>query len=210
MTVAIERPVAPVSTDKVITLQGDWAHFKLVQQGCAQNRGIRLFYFDGTIELVMPGRNHEIFAQAINILLVLFLTHLDIEFLAVGSSDQEKEGESSAQPDQSYCIGSIKPIPDLSIEVVFTSGGPNKLQRYQAMVSDRPEVNGVPEVWFWEDGTLKLYHLRPQGYEQIQQSELDGLRDLDLAVLKRHMLMGELSTPKAVKSFMAYLHGLGT
>jgi Uma2 family endonuclease len=202
MTVAIERPVANISTDKVMTLQGDWAQFKLVQQGCAQNRGIRLFYFDGTIELVMPGRNHEIFAHIIGYLLTYFLTHQDLEFLAVGSADQEKEGESSAQPDQSYCIGSIKPIPDLSIEVVFTSGGPNKLQRYQAI--------GVPEVWFWEDGTLKLYHLRPQGYEQIQQSELDGLRDLDLAVLKRHMLMGELSTPKAVKSFMAYLHGLGT
>jgi Uma2 family endonuclease len=200
MTVAIERPVAPVSTDKVITLQGDWAHFKLVQQGCAQNRGIRLFYFDGTIELVMPSRKHEIFAHIIGYLLTYFLSHQDLEFLAVGSADQEKAGESSAQPDQSYCIGSIKPIPDLSIEIVFTSGGQNKLQRYQAI--------GVPEVWFWEDGTLKLYHLRPSGYEQIQQSELDGLRDLDLEVLKRHMLMGELSTPKAVKSFTAYLQGL--
>jgi Uma2 family endonuclease len=201
MTVAIQRPVANISTDKVITLQGDWAHFKLVQQGFAQNRGIRLFYFDGTIELVMPGRNHEIFAHIIGYLLTYFLTHKDLEFLAVGSADQEKAGESSAQPDQSYCIGSIKPIPDLSIEIVFTSGGQNKLQRYQAI--------GVPEVWFWEDGTLKLYHLRPSGYEQIQQSELDGLRDLDLEVLKRHMLIGELSTPKAVKSFTAYLQGLG-
>jgi Uma2 family endonuclease len=202
MTVAIEGPVAPSSTDKIMTLQGDWAQFKLIQKGCEQNRGLRLFYFDGTIELVMPSRKHEIFAHIIGYLLTYFLTHQDLEFLAVGSADQENEGESSAQPNQSYCIGSIKPIPDLSIEVVFTSGGPNKLQRYQAI--------GVPEVWFWEDGTLKLYHLRPQGYEQIQQSELDGLRDLDLAVLKRHMLMGELSTPKAVKSFMAYLHGLGT
>jgi Uma2 family endonuclease len=201
MTVAIDRPVAPHSTDKIITLQGDWAQFKLVQKGCEQNRGIRLFYFDGTIELVMPGRNHEIFAQAINILLVLFLTHQDMEFLAVGSADQEKEGESSAQPDQSYCINGIKPIPDLSIEIVFTSGGQNKLQRYQAI--------GVPEVWFWEDATLKLYHLRAEGYEQIQQSELDGLRELDLEILKRHMLMGELSTTKAVKSFSAYLQGLG-
>jgi Uma2 family endonuclease len=201
MTVAIERPVAPSSTDKIMTLQGDWAQFKLIQKGCEQNRGIRLFYFDGTIELVMPSRKHEIFAHIIGYLLTYFLSHQDLEFLAVGSADQEKAGESSAQPDQSYCIGSIKPIPDLSIEVVFTSGGPNKLQRYQAI--------GVPEVWFWEDGTLKLYHLRPSGYEQIQQSELDGLRDLDLEVLKRHMLMGELSTPKAVKSFTAYLQGLG-
>jgi Uma2 family endonuclease len=201
MTVAIDRPVAQVSADKIMTLKGDWAQFKLIQRGCEQNRAIRLFYFDGTIELVMPGRNHEIFAHIIGYLLTSFLAHQDLEFLAVGSADQEKEGESSAQPDQSYCIGDIKPIPDLSIEVVFTSGGQNKLQRYQSI--------GVPEVWFWEDGTLKLYHLRAEGYEQIQQSELDGLRELDLAVLKQHMLMGELSTTKAAKSFSAYLQGLG-
>jgi Uma2 family endonuclease len=141
MTVAIERPVAPVSTDKVITLQGDWAHFKLVQQGCAQNRGIRLFYFDGTIELVMPSRKHEIFAHIIGYLLTYFLSHQDLEFLAVGSADQEKAGESSAQPDQSYCIGSIKPIPDLR------SVGDHRGAR--SMVLGRRHIEAVPPPSKW-------------------------------------------------------------
>ncbi len=126
MTVATDRPIQAISSDQMITLQGDWTQFKLIQQGCERNPGVRLFYFDGTIEIIMPGRPHEIFAQAINILLVLFLAHQEMEFLAVGSANQEKAGESSAQPDQSYCIGSIKPIPDLAVEVVFTSGGKNK------------------------------------------------------------------------------------
>ncbi|HTL89402.1 MAG TPA: Uma2 family endonuclease, partial [Leptolyngbya sp.] len=43
------------------------------------------------------------------------------------------------------------------MEVVFTSGNEGKLTRYQAL--------GVPEVWFWEDGVLKLYHLRETGYQ---------------------------------------------
>jgi Uma2 family endonuclease len=199
MTIALDRPTQ-TATDQIVIVQGDWAKYKLIQQGCAESPGIRVSYFDGTIELVMPSRPHEIFAHIIGYLLTYFLSHQDIEFLAVGSADQEKEGESAAQPDQSYCIGDIKPIPDLSIEVVFTSGGINKLARYRAI--------GVPEVWFWEDGTLKLYHLRSDGYEPIQQSELDGLKNLDLAVLKRHILMGELSTSKAVQSFAAYLQAL--
>ncbi len=200
MTVAIDRPIDKVSPDKILTLQGDWSQFKLIQQGCAGTRGARLFYFDGTIEILMPSKLHEVFSQLLGYLLTCFLTHQDVEFLAMGSTDQEKEGEAAAQPDQSYCIGTIKSVPDLAIEVVFTSGGKRKLLRYETI--------GIPEVWFWQDGVLTLYRLGPEGYGQIQQSELDGLRSLDLEVLKRHILMGELSTPRAVKSFYAYLQGL--
>ncbi|MBW4622304.1 MAG: Uma2 family endonuclease [Cyanosarcina radialis HA8281-LM2] len=199
MTTITDRPIQK-APDQLIALKGNWEQFKLIQKGCEGNPGARLFYFDGTIEIVMPGRPHEIFAQAIGILLALFLARQKIFFLAVGSADQEKAGEASAQPDQSYCIGSIKPIPDLSIEVVFSSGGQSKLSRYQAI--------GVSEVWFWEDGFLALYHLRSDGYERIEQSELDGLKNLDLDVLKRHILMGETNTREAMHSFSVYLETL--
>ena len=106
---------------------------------------------------------------------------------------QQKEGEVSAQADESYCIGGIKPIPDLSIEVVFTSGGEGKLALYRAL--------GVPEVWFWQDGVLKLYHLREQGYERIVQSELPGLKDLNLNLLKRCILMAETDAGEAIRTF---------
>jgi Uma2 family endonuclease len=199
MTIITDRPLQK-APDRLIALKGNWEQFKLIQKGCEGNPGARLFYFDGTVEILMPGRPHEIFAQAIGILLALFLARQKIFFLAVGSADQEKEGEASAQPDLSYCIGSIKSIPDLSIEVVFSSGGKSKLSRYQAI--------GVPEVWFWEDGSLALYHLRSDGCERIDRSELDGLRNLDLDVLKRHILMGETDTGKAIQSFSAYLETL--
>ena len=87
----------------------------------------------------------------------------------------------------------MKPIPDLSIEVVFTSGGIDKLDRYQAL--------GVTEVWFWEDGVLTLHRLRDNGYERIQQSELPGLIDLDLALLTRCILMAETNSGDAVITF---------
>jgi hypothetical protein len=121
--------------------------------------------------------------------------------LSTGSADQEAEGTAAAQPDQSYCIDGIKPIPDLSIEVVFSSGGINKLERYRAI--------RVPEVWFWEDGVLDLYHLRPSGYEKIDRSELPGLKDLDLDVFKRCLLIGETSTTDSIKEFSIYLKQLG-
>jgi Uma2 family endonuclease len=96
----------------------------------------------------MPGQDHETFARVIAYLVTTFLVEQGIFFKPTGAMTQEKEGVVSAQADDSYCIGSVKSIPDLSIEVVFTSGGTSKLERYKAL--------GVPEVWFWEDGLLKL------------------------------------------------------
>ncbi len=195
MTIVIEHPQE--KADRTRTIQGDWDKFRLIQSAFDETQGIRLFYFDGEIEILMPSKLHEIFSHVLGVLLTNFLAYQGILFLGMGTADQEKEGISSAQPDQSYCIGKQKKIPDLSIEIVFTSGGAKKLQRYRAI--------GVPEVWFWEDGVLSLYHLRENGYEKIQQSELEGLRNLDLDILKRHMLMAETDLGGAVRSFNAYI-----
>jgi Uma2 family endonuclease len=195
MTVTIDRPIH--AKDQLVTLQGSWTHFQRIREGCEQTPNIKLAYFNGTIDILMPSRQHEIFAGVFHLLMSLYLSHSEIDFLATGSADQEAEGTAAAQPDQSYCIDGIKPIPDLSIEVVFSSGGVSKLARYQAI--------GVPEVWFWEDGVLALYHLRSSHYERIEQSELPGLVNLDLAVLKRCLLIGETSTAAAMKEFGWYL-----
>jgi Uma2 family endonuclease len=204
MTVATDdRPrqlvsnAAATSADRFITIKGDWAHFKLIQKGCEQNSGTRLFYFDGTIEILMTGRSHELFSHLIGNLLSFFLAYQGIDFFPFGTADQEKEGVAASQPDQSYCFGTVKPIPDLSIEVVFTSGGVSKLQRYKAI--------GVPEVWFWEDGTLTLYHLRSEEYERIEKSELEELKDLDVSILKQHIMMGETNVGEAIRSFTTYV-----
>jgi Uma2 family endonuclease len=196
MAVALDRvlPIPEESPrDRTVAIQGDWAHFKLIQQGCKASPGTRLFYFDGTIEILIPSRLHENFSHAIGVLLTLFLANQGILFVGIGSADQEAEDVASAQPDQSYCIGEEKPIPDLSIEVIFSSGSVKKLQRYQAI--------GVPEVWLWEDGALAIYHLRETGYERIVQSELSGLTKLDIDILKRHILMAETDLGEAIRSF---------
>ncbi|PSN19943.1 hypothetical protein C7271_04720 [filamentous cyanobacterium CCP5] len=56
-----------------------------------------------------------------------------LDFQPMGAMTQETEGVVSAQADESYCIDTVKAIPDLSIEVVFTSGSFGKLERYKAL-----------------------------------------------------------------------------
>jgi Uma2 family endonuclease len=183
------------STDQVIRILGTWAHFQMLKQGFERSPGAKLAFYQGVIEILMPGRAHELFAELIGHLLMIFFTTKGIFFIPTGSMDQQKEGHASAQADKSFCIGCDKPMPDLSIEVIFTSGSLQKLSRYQVL--------GVPEVWFWEDGLLHLYALRSTGYEPIHQSELEGLRDLDLPLLQRCILMGETDPGQAMRTFWA-------
>lgn len=181
------------ATDQRILMQGTWEKFKLIQQASEDSPGVRLGYHDGIIEILMPGEDHEFFAHVIGYLVTTFLLDKGIRFKPTGAKTQEKEGKASAQGDESYWISEPKSIPDLSIEVVFTSGGANKLARYQAL--------GVKEVWFWEDGTLMLYHLRDNAYESIDRSELPGLNSLNINLLKRCILMAEVDFPEAVRIF---------
>ncbi len=187
------RPLVNKSTDQRIVHHGTWDQFKFIQKGFDGSAGVRLFYYDGTIEILMPGREHEIFASIIGYLVTTFLSEKGIFFQPTRSMTQEKEGVVSVQADESYCIGNAKSIPDLSIEVVFTSSSISKLERYKVL--------GVPEVWFWEDGSLNLYHLRDGSYEPIDRSQLPGLSELDFDLLRRCILMAETDAGEAIRAF---------
>ncbi|HAX78546.1 MAG TPA: hypothetical protein DCY88_22615 [Cyanobacteria bacterium UBA11372] len=159
-----------------------WQQFKLIQTGFADSPGIRLFYYQGEVEILSVSQDHEFFSRTISALLFIYCLEKRIEFAPTGSFTQEREGVASAQADESYFIGRARTTespPDLSIEIVFTSGNENKLNRYRAL--------GVPEVWFWEDGLFSLYHLRDNGYERIYRSLV--LPDLDIDLLARCLLM---------------------
>lgn len=183
----------PIQDQRIIQSGRTWQQFKLIQEGFANSPGIKLFFYNGTIEILMPGREHEMFSAVIALLLGIFFVEKDIEFEPTGSMDQEKEGEAFIQADQSYCIGASKPIPDLSIEVIFTSGGINKLARYKALA--------VPEIWFWEDGVFSVYCLRTEGYQRIDRSEIPELTELDFNLLTHCVLMAQTSRLEAAKAF---------
>jgi Uma2 family endonuclease len=194
MTASPVTPVVTAASDQAIVCPGrSWEQFKLIQQGLEASPGVRLSYYEGIVEIVMPGREHEVFGRTIGCLLMVFLVKKGIFFQPTGSMTQEKDQEVSAQADESFCIGAVKPTPDLSIEVIFTSGSINKLAKYRAL--------GVTEVWFWQDGVLNLYHLRSQGYEAIDQSELAGLEDLNIDLLRRCILIAETDPGEAVRVF---------
>ena len=195
MTIATEPSfsITKVVNGDVCTVQSGrtWAQFKHLQRGFEHARGVQLFYWDGTVEILMPGKLQELFKSVIGLLIEVFLIDRGIEFEPTGSMTQEVEAVASADADASYRIGDHR----LAVEVNFTSGSAAKLRRYQAL--------GVDEVWLWEDGVLQAYHLRADGYEAVSQSLIPELATIDLAVLSACILAGEMSRVAAVRQFRA-------
>ncbi|PPT07679.1 hypothetical protein CKA32_001876 [Geitlerinema sp. FC II] len=187
------------SSDRRIVQSGmSWQQFELIRAGFADSPNIRLAYYDNTIEIFMPGRDRELFGRLIGFLIGLFCLEKGIEFEPTGAMTQEREGEVSVQADESYCFGTSKAVPDWVVEVVFSSGGLQKLQRYRVL--------GVPEVWFWQDGLFSLYRLRDEGYAKINRSEIPELATLDIELLTRCVLMAETSRLEAARVFRKTLN----
>jgi Uma2 family endonuclease len=190
MVQTADNPAVSPAAEQYLILHGlTWHQFKAIQASFESVPNVRLFYCEGLLEIVTINKPHEAIESIIAGLLLIYFEVKDIEFFPSGSYSQIVTGKVEYQSDLSYCFETDKDVPDLCIEVVITSGSPIKLRKYR--------LRGVPEVWFWDDGTLQVYHLREEGYELINSSEL--LPELDLSLLKRCILFASPLT--ALKEF---------
>jgi Uma2 family endonuclease len=190
----IATVASPPKTTPFLFEDMTWREFKAVEQLLDQP-GYRLSFLDGVLEILkMPGEPHEIVKKRIAALLELYLLAAGFDFTPTGSMTLESEtGKVKREADESYKLSPGRMRPDLAIEVVFSSGGIDKLAAYQRLK--------ISEVWFWDDGVLALYHLRGEGdqlhYEQITQSE--ALQGIDLELLSRCILM--VNHVEAIRTF---------
>ncbi|MEM7796647.1 MAG: Uma2 family endonuclease [Cyanobacteria bacterium P01_C01_bin.118] len=170
MTVAT---ASPIPKDRPLLFKGlTWREFKVVEQ-LLEQPGYRLSFLDGTLEIQqMPGEAHETFKERIAALLELYLLMAGFDFKPTGSMTLEDEAATvKREADKSYKLTPTSKRPDLAIEIVFSSGGIDKLEAYKRLK--------ISEVWFWEDGVLALYHFRDGLYEKINASEAVPGIDLD-------------------------------
>jgi Uma2 family endonuclease len=157
--------------------------------------GARLTYLDRCLEIMSPlSDDHEEPKKTLGQLLEIYLRVKNIRFYARGSTTiGKKELGARKEPDESYCLGTRKSVPDLAIEVIVTSGGIDILEIYRRV--------GVREVWFWQDGVISVYCLRETGYELVSNSEV--LPELDLRSLEFYSRMADQYD--AVNAFMNFL-----
>lgn len=123
-----------------------------------------------------------------------------IELNGYGNATFRREATARGiEPDECYCLGELREIPDIAIEIALTSGGVDKLEVYQGL--------GVLEVWFWQNNRLSFQIFQPElgVYREGDRSLL--LPDLEPTLFSRYV--GELNQTQAIKAYRQALQKLG-
>ena len=173
----IEEPYPNFADDpeeRLIVSGVSWQSYENLLAKLEDNSHYRITYLDEILEIVSPSQKHETVKSRIGFLLEFYFYKKKIKHKPMGSTTvKNRLKKVGAEPDECYCIGEPKDIPDLAIEVTITSGRKKKLETYLRL--------GVKEVWFWKNGGFSLYYLREEvpsrfvetyGYEQVQGSVL--------------------------------------
>jgi Uma2 family endonuclease len=166
-----------------------WSHYEVLLALRGERSVPRLAYLEGTLEIMRPSETHERLKSRIGRLVEVYLLHRDLEFEAVGSWTLKSAPElRGAEPDECYKVGDLQgEVPHLAIEVIWTSGGIDKLAIYERL--------GIPEVWVWQDGRIGVHVLVDGRYRRRAASDL--LPGLDLDHLTA--LLDEPSASAAIK-----------
>jgi len=181
--------------DQCVYMYVDWEGYEALDRARGDHSAPRITYLDGVAELMSPSKYHERINYRIGHLIVAYCSGRGIVIEGYGSwTLKDKRLKVGAEPDCCYVFGTQLPDkrPDLSVEVVWTSGGLDQLEAWRRL--------RVPEVWFWIDDVITIHVLGADGYEQVERSP--RLPDLELS--KMYELLALESTQEAADQMRAY------
>jgi Uma2 family endonuclease len=175
--------------DQTLSMSGmtwcDYEKFDLEEYS-----GYRVSYFKGVITLVSPSKNHERIAATIAILVIAYCRQLNLLYFPMRSTRLNNKPDAGKEPDVSFAFIKDKELPDLAIEVIFSSGGIDDLKKYQSI--------GILEVWFWKDNRIIFYQLDKNGYAEISTSI--SLPNLAASTLEGFVNRGFTESPLTIES----------
>lgn len=186
-----------LQSDHIIVLQeATWADFQRILEIRGDRSVPRLTYLEGALELMTPSRTHESLKSMIGRLVEAWCLEKGVSITPYGSwLIESKADDRGVEPDECYVLGddADPQRPHVAIEVIWTSGGLNKLEVYRKL--------GVKEVWVWRDASIRLFSLRGAEYVPIERSEV--MSGIDLEVLLRFVSVRPMT--RAVTEYRAAL-----
>jgi Uma2 family endonuclease len=180
---------------RVVTYQVPWAHYEAQLALRGEAPVPRMAYLEGALEITTPSKDHERIKSYIGRLVETYALERGIDLSPYGAWTLKSAPKASGlEPDECYIVGDqSKEIPDLAIEVAWTSGGIDKLEIYRRL--------GIGEVWIWKGGAIRVHVLQGPGYREGEQSSL--LPDLDVV-----LLCSFLDRPTAMQAMRAFREAL--
>jgi Uma2 family endonuclease len=165
----------PTADERVLMTGVSWESYQTMLRIRGERPQPRMAYLDGVLELMTTSRFHESIKKFVAILIETYMLECEIQFRGLGNMTmQEKLKEAGLEPDECYLFGRDRAEdewPDLAVEIVWTSGGIDKLEAYRRI--------GIREVWFWKRDAIGVFVLRDDAY--VEQPASEQLPELDLA-----------------------------
>lgn len=168
------RQISVPSGQRVVLHDISWQEFEAILEELGERRATRLAYNHRTLEIRMPLPEHEVSKEIIGDMVKILLEELEMDRECFGSTTFKREDMAvGIEPDNCFYIQNhqfvigktrldltVDPPPDLAIEVDITSK--TQLDIYEHL--------GVPELWRYEKGKLKISVLQKGKYIDSQIS----------------------------------------
>ncbi len=167
-----------------------WDEYEAILKEKANSSAYRISFLNGVLKIMSPSRHHEIIKDFIYLLIVAYCDTIELDYYPLGSTTLKQKNKSvGKEPDTSFCFNSIKQIPDLAVEVIFSSGSIEDLEKYQKL--------GVKEVWFWINNHLEIYVLMNENYQR--QNSSYNLINLNDQLLEKYIAQVLTGNPRRLK-----------
>ncbi|MCT7973238.1 Uma2 family endonuclease [Laspinema olomoucense] len=212
MLLEINRIIVPPG-QRVLLQDVSWKEFEAILEDLGEHRGTRIAYDNGTLEIRKPLTEQETGKVLISNLVEILLEELDIEFCPLGSTTFKNQVMAQGiEPDNCFYIKheaavrgkdrldlTVDPPPDLALEIDVTSCTHTTI--YQGL--------GVPELWQFDKGTLKISLLQEDGtYQEGDRSQI--FRNFPLTeVIPQYLNQAKTEgRNKTMKAFRAWVREL--
>lgn len=174
---ASARTSASLPEQRMLIPSVSWKDYVILREAL-DTPGLRMTYCNGELELMTPGRLHELTKKSAARLIELYAFLRGLPLIGYGSTTFRREArQRGAEPDECWCLGhqmADGEFPHIVLEVIYTNPLLDKLQVYDGFE--------VPEVWLWVKGAFELYRRQPEGgYIQVERSEF--LPELDFSLV---------------------------
>ncbi|GAX35121.1 Uma2 family endonuclease [Nodularia sp. NIES-3585] len=162
--------------DRVVLYNISWQQFEKLLQDLGESRAARIAYDNGNLEIMTPLPEHEYYKKSFSIAIEDIALELDLKYESYGSTTWKQQSRMAGlEPDDCFYFqneaairGKLDldlnqdPPPDLALEIDVTSKSLNRFPIYARL--------GVPEVWCYDSGELKIYLLQNGEYIESETS----------------------------------------
>lgn len=170
-TLSYGNMIEQLPPDSYLVMHGvAWDEYEALLETFGENKGLRLSYDEGRLEIMVLSTEHENYAELIKQLVGTLSLRLRVKVLHFGSATMRSKGQAKgAEPDACFYVQnaesigkrkqidfSTDPPPDIVVEVDLHHESLSKFPIYA--------IFGVKELWRYDGRSLVIYHLHSGEY----------------------------------------------